>query len=112
MLKAFPLLYKDLTEIEPCEYLRITQVTTFISPEIFAESLPDTCLLEYLSVAIERYSQEIARFLAIALKMFAEGFSLQRDAIFGFGQNKDDDTGTVSKISGLSQDEVTKMDES
>ena len=44
--------------------------------------------------------------------MFAEGFSLQRGAIFGFGPNKDDDTGTVLKISDLSQDEVSKMDES
>ena len=67
-------------------------------------------MLEYLSVVIERYGQEIAKFLAITIKMFTEGFSLQRDAIFGFGPNKDDETGTVLKISDLSQDEATKMD--
>ena len=43
--------------------------------------------------------------------MFADGISLQKGAIFGFGPNKDEDTGTVLKLSSLSQEEVQKMDD-
>ena len=112
LLKAFPLLYKNLTEIDAAEYLTIKQVTTFTSSEIFNDSLPETCLLQHLSLVIEDYPLEITRFLTLAVKMFADGFSLQKGAIFGFGPNKDDDTGTVLKISDLTEKEVMEMDAS
>ena len=111
LLKAFPLLYEDLTQIKASTFLTTEQVTTFISPKLFNESLPKDCLLKHLSSVMADYPSEIERFLEIALKMFAEGFSHQKGAIFGFGPTKDDETGTVLKISELSADKIKKMDE-
>ena len=112
LLKAFPLLYKDLTQIKASTFLTTEQVTFFVSAELFKESLPDDCLLKHLSLVMVAYHSEIEKFLEIALKMFAEGFSHQKGAIFGLGPTKDDDTGTVLKISELNADNIKKMDES
>ena len=111
LLKAFPALYRDLTEIKASEFLTVDQVASFVTPEIFAASLPEKCLLDKLSLTLDSYSAQISKFLEIAIKMFADGISLQKGAIFGFGPNKDEDTGTVLKLSSLSQEEVQKMDD-
>ena len=43
--------------------------------------------------------------------MCADGFSLQKGAIFSFGPNKSNDTGTVLKISDLTTAEIKEMDD-
>ena len=39
--------------------------------------------------------------LSISLQKFAKGFSHQKGAIFGFGENSNNDTGSVVRISRL-----------
>ena len=112
LLRAFPLLYQDLTEVRAENYVTVEQVASFISPDVFKESLPDKNLLDHLSSMMVSYKSDITKFLDIALQLFAEGFSLQRGAIFGFGPAKDNSTDTVLKICSLSADEVLKMDQS
>ena len=44
------------------------------------------------------------------LKIFADGFEYQEGAILGFGERKDADTGTVTKISTLSEEKMEILD--
>ena len=46
---------------------------------------------------------QVTQLLHIILPCLAEGFSDQRGAIFGFGPNAEEDTGTILKIEEISQ---------
>ena len=45
----------------------------------------------------------------LSLKKFAKGFAYQKGAIFGFGDQADDDTGCVLKISSLTPNEIENL---
>ena len=49
--------------------------------------------------------------MLLSLKKFAQGFALQKGRIFGFGENANDDTGSVLKISALSAAELEEIDQ-
>jgi biotin synthase-like enzyme len=51
----------------------------------------------------------VCQILQILLKKFAYGFELQKGAIFGFGEKKEDETGTVLKISEVSQEKLEHL---
>ena len=50
--------------------------------------------------------------MSISLQKFAKGFSFQKGAIFGFGENVNNDTGSVLKISQLEETEIEHMKQS
>lgn len=52
---------------------------------------------------------QVTQLLHIILPRLAEGFSDQRGAIFGFGPNAEEDTGTILKIEGISQAKRMKL---
>ena len=58
----------------------------------------------------KQYPREIEQILQLSLKKFAYGFSYQKGAIFGFGENADANTGSVLKISTLSKEEIEEID--
>ena len=71
------------------------QVFHFAPKQIFDKSRPKACILQLLDECIELFPKEITSFLRIILPMFADGFSVQRGKIFGFGPNSEDDTNNV-----------------
>ena len=52
---------------------------------------------------------QLTQLLHIILPCLAEGFRDQRGAIFGFGPNAEEDTGTILKIEGISQAKRMKL---
>ena len=52
---------------------------------------------------------QITRLLRIILPRLAECFSDQLGAIFGFGPNENDNTGTTVKVEEVSQAKVRKL---
>ena len=103
LLKVFPMLYKDLTEQTGKSLLTTEKVCDFVDVDIFELSLPHKCLLTELNACIMNYGSEIEKFLNVCLKMFADGFSFQKGAIFGFG--------SVLKICDLSASEIQRLDD-
>ena len=47
---------------------------------------------------------------ANSLNEFAYGFEFQKGAIFGFGEKKDNDTGTVLKICVVGKEKLEQLD--
>ena len=85
------------------------KVLGFAKEEDFQNSLPKQCLLDNLDDNIKQYSDEIVSILKLALKMFADGFAVQKGAIFGFGKQAEDQTGTKLKISAAPPDIMNKL---
>ena len=110
LLKAFKELYENLG-VSPELYLGTDYVATFVQKEMFESSLPDLCLLESLKGTISEYKEDILVLLRLGLKMFADGFALQKGAIFGFGPQEKNDTDTVLKISSLDSTALQTLDE-
>ena len=52
----------------------------------------------------------ISHFVKMAMKMFAEGLSHQKGAIFGFGPKANDDTGIKLKISTANDETLQLLD--
>ena len=98
LLDAFPKLYNDFLTVNPSKLLSLGQVCTFVSHDIFVKSKSDMELLVHLEAVSKQYSNEIQRLLKICLAEFASGFALQKGAIFGFGEEAADDTGTILKL--------------
>ena len=110
LIVAFKNLYNDLTTISASQLLTINKVVSFVSADIFKESLPEQCLLEVLKEVTEMYPAEIERFMVLSLKMFAEGFDYQKGAIFGFGPSANNETGSVLKIANVNEETLGKLD--
>ena len=99
LIKSFTNLYDELITTDAEMLLTTHQVFTFVTEIIFQESKPkQEYLVEALRQTLEMYPREIRKLVRICLKRFAEGFSHQKGAIFGFGPGADKDTGTVMKI--------------
>ena len=79
ILEAFPMLYDELTKVQPHEAMQLDhQIFKFVPEKIYKMSLPDQCLIDYLKVCINTYTNEIKSLLKILFKMCAEGFALQK----------------------------------
>ena len=50
--------------------------------------------------------------MSINLQRFAEGFSHQKGANFGFGENANNDTGSVLRLSQLEETDIGHMNQS
>ena len=92
---ASPEFYRDLKECQ-VELLLQTkeQVAKFLPPDKFDLSLPKKCLLDTLALYTAQYEKEIKQLLGIFLTRMADGFSIQRGAIFGFGPTTNEPTGS------------------
>ena len=101
MLQAFPCLYKELTTVSASTMLSSEQCFNFVSKDVFKKSVLDKVMLDELLSCCKQYPREIEQILQLSLKKFAHSFAYQKGAIFGFGENADDDTGSVLKISAL-----------
>lgn len=58
------------------------------------------------------YPNEITQLLSLLLQKFADSFEYEKGVIFSFGDKKDDDTGTVTKICKVSDEELDTLDNS
>lgn len=88
----------------------LNQVFHFSTEEHFSDALLDSILSEYLISVAKEYEREVCQLVKILLKKFADGFELQKGAIFGFGEKKDNATGTVLKISEESEERIEVID--
>ena len=66
--------------------------------------------LTHLKENVAIHATEINRLLKICLKEISSGFSYQKGAIFGFGPQKNNETGTILKIANLTKEELTQVD--
>ena len=73
------------------------------------KAVPGKVILDELLGCFWQYPNEIEQVLLLSLKKFTHGFAYQKGAIFGFGKNATNDTGSVLKISSLSATELEEM---
>ena len=76
---------------------------------MFKDCLPDNDLLHVLSQCCEKYPQEIKQLTTLCLKKFADGFTQQKEATFGFSDKSRRDTGPVLKISDLGEEKFNVL---
>ena len=81
------------------------QVITFMTKEQFSKILTVKCLFAAIDDCITEYHDEIKELLGLMLPRLAHGFSEQRGAIFGFGPKKGEDTGTLLKVTAVTDKE-------
>ena len=110
LMTSFPKLHEELLSIPPTDMMTLNQVFYFATPEHFAAAMPKAELSFHLLSVAKEYEREVCQILQILLKKFAYGFELQKGAIFGFGEKKEDETGTVLKISEVSQEKLEHLD--
>ena len=111
LTESYKLLYDNLTNIDVSHLLTTKKVCNFVVDKVFDDSLPDKCLIDILQQHIQQYPVEITKIVSMALKMFAEGLSIQKGAIFGFGPKAEDDTGKKLKICKVKDDVLQKLDD-
>ena len=105
-------LYEDLTTVHPSEFLQTKKpATKFTSPELFLKCLPKDHMVASIDACIVEHSAQIEQLIKLFLKKLAEGISDQKGAIFGFGPNAEKDTGSLLKISQISDIEMAKLDQ-
>ena len=51
----------------------------------------------------------MCQLINLLLKKFAYGFEYQKGAIFGFGERKSDDKGTVLKLCDLDDEKINQL---
>ena len=111
LLSSFKQLYDDRTNIPAKNFLTTCKVVTFVSDDIFERSNPNELVLEYLRLCIGAFPQEIAKLMAIVLPKFAQGFKLQKGAIFGFGPSSEMQPSMGAlKVSGVDDETLKKLD--
>ena len=110
LMSSFPMLHQELLSIKPEDMLTLDQVFHFAREEHFREALPNSELYDYLVTVAKEYEREVCQLIQILLRKFADGFELQKGAIFGFGEKKENPTGTVLKISEQSEERMEVID--
>ena len=96
---AFPKLYDEMVNANPEDLIDSKQMFHFVSADLFNDTLADPHLLKCLFDTANQYKDEVVKMIKICLIKFHQGFDLQKGSIFNFGSTKNDDTGTVLKIS-------------
>ena len=105
LISAFPTIYNDLSKPISDELLQTEKrVVNFVDDKRFKSSLPKECLRECVKNSALQYKKEVINLMEIILPRLAEGFSEQRGAIFGFGPHAEEDTGTLLKISSITDE--------
>ena len=97
---AFPKLYKELTTIDGKDMLTTSQhIFHFVSKETFEMCLPGEEVCSLLDECATEHQDQIIALINMMTAKIADGFDLQRGAVFGFGTHADDDKGSLFKIS-------------
>ncbi|CAL4248580.1 unnamed protein product [Meganyctiphanes norvegica] len=109
LLDVFKQLYLHLTTIKPEFLITKEHVLNFSTRDQYEKSLPKECLVETIIETAEEFRSPVLNIIKLILVKFADGFAHQKGAIFGFGNQKDDDTKSVLKISNLDQDSLNKL---
>ena len=108
---AFPKLYEELTAVNAADlFTTSTQAYTFISKEIFLTCAPDKAVLDSIDECTKSYGNQIVPLMKLMISKIADGFDVQRGAIFGFGTHADDDTGPLLKVADATAAEMTELD--
>ena len=109
LMVAFPKLNNELLTVSPADMISLSQIFKFAADTHFNDALPNPELSSHLIAVAMDYEREVCQFLKILLKKFSYGFEYQKGAIFGFGDRKNDELGTVLKLSKLGQEKIKAM---
>ena len=55
------------------------------------------------------HNSEITRLMKLMTLKIADGFDVQRGAVFGFGTHADDDTGSLVKVANATEKEMEEL---
>lgn len=122
LMKIFQEVYHDLVNTTATNYLQTKEfASTFAanfleskdaaSKQLFLQScFPKDCIKDSIDACIFQYRDYIEQLISLFIKNFAEGFSQQKGAIFGFGPDAEKDTGDLLKISAVTDTEMNKLD--
>jgi len=110
LLTALPLLYEELCNVSPKSLLTTeAHIFKFVKNDLFKLSLPKKCIRDSLEACIQEYPDEISDLLSLMLSRIADGLSIQKGALFGFGEHANDSTGTLFKICSATPEELIKL---
>ena len=84
----------------------------FVNNELFIKALPENNILKELLTVNQQCPSEIEQILLISVQKFAKGFICQKVTIFDFGENANNDTGSIFRISQLEETEIEHMNQS
>ena len=105
LLTVFPIVYKNLADNVSGKLLQTDEkVVNFIDDKRFKSTLTKECLGECVSSCTSEYKKEVLQLLKIILPHMAAGFSEQQGALFGFGPKAHENTGTLLKISSVTDE--------
>ena len=94
-----------MADIVPEKLLQTNEkVVNFIDDKRFKSTLTKECLGECVSSCTSEYKKEVLQLLKIILPHMAAGFSEQQGALFGFGPKAHENTGTLLKISSVTDE--------
>lgn len=108
LLVAFPKLYDELTNTNAESLLTTDQVFNFVHSDIFKDASYKEHLLTGLFRNADEYRNEVLKIIRLCLEKFRKGFEKQKGSIFGFGSNANEDTGSILKLSSLSDKSILK----
>ena len=86
------------------------QVFHFVDKEMFTSSLPDADVCLFIDECAAKHKDEIAELMRMMISKIADGFDLQRGAVFGFGTHANDDTETLFKVVNATEEEKEELD--
>ena len=109
LLDVFKQLYIELDTVEPENLITKEHVLKFSTNAQFKTSLPKECLVDKVIEVAEDFRTPVISTMELILKKFKDGFAHQKGAIFGFGEEKNDETKTVLKISHLDEESLKKV---
>lgn len=111
LLTAFPSLYEELTSINPESLCTTTnQVFHFVQPDTFKNVVKHLkpSIVESIENSVKLYKSQVINLLRLILPKLADGFSIQRGKVFGFGPHALEQPKTF-KISNASEEELMKL---
>ena len=111
LMTAFPKLYKELTTVDAVDMCSTSiQVFRFVSKEMFESCAPEKEVCCVIDECVKVYKDQIVALMKMMISKIADGFDLQRGAIFGFGTHANDDTGSLLKVADATEKEKQELD--
>ena len=110
---AFPKLYEELKTVDTLDLCSTScQAFRFVPSETFELCTPPKDVCEAIEECSKMYRDEITALMKIIISKIADGFDVQRGAIFGFGTHAEDDTGSLVKVSDATEEEMEELNNS
>ena len=111
LMVAFPKLYQELITVDAVDMCSTSiQVFHFVSKEMFESCAPDKEVSAIINECAKVYKDQIVALIKMMLSKIADGFDLQRGAVFGFGTHANDDTGPLLKVADVTGKEKEDLD--